>query len=92
MEIGFDTGKDAINRAKHGISLANAALIEWDTLLAMPDKRHDYGETRMIGYALIDERLYCVVFTDRGDTRRIISLRKANNREKMFYVQAFDAT
>jgi uncharacterized DUF497 family protein len=42
----------------------------------------------MIGYALQGERLYCVVFTDRGTVRRIISLRKANNREIMRYVQA----
>jgi uncharacterized protein len=43
------------------------------------------GELRMIGYALWDERLYCVVFTDRGVNRHIISLRKANNREQVNY-------
>jgi len=45
------------------------------------DARHNYGETRMIGYALNGNRLFCVIYTDRGNTRRIISLRKANNRE-----------
>jgi uncharacterized DUF497 family protein len=33
-------------------------------------------------------RLYCVVFVDRGDVRRIISLRKANRREEKRYAQA----
>jgi len=39
----------------------------------------------MIGYAPILTRVYCVVFTDRGNIRRIISLRKANKREVIFY-------
>lgn len=63
-----------------------AQKLEWETLWSIKDTRHDYGETRMIGYALIESRLYCVVFTDRGNERRIISLRKANQREVRNYV------
>jgi len=36
---------------------------------------------REIGFAPIEDRLYCVVFTDRGDLRRIISLRRATKQE-----------
>lgn len=81
MELTFDPAKDAINQAKHGTSLAEAEKIEWETLLAMEDDRQDYGEVRMIGFAYIGLRLYCVVYTDRGKIRRVISLRKANSRE-----------
>lgn len=35
----------------------------------------------MCALASIDDRLYYVVYVDRGETRRIISLRKANSRE-----------
>jgi hypothetical protein len=45
------------------------------------DNRRDYFELREIGYAVIQDRLYCVVFTQRGETMHIISLRKANRRE-----------
>ncbi len=45
------------------------------------DLRRDYGEVRMIGYALIKDRAFCVVFTDR-DERRIISLRKRTTGRK----------
>jgi hypothetical protein len=90
MEVSYDHRKDASNQAKHGVSLALSVILEWETLLAMPDRRHDYGEPRQIGYLLMGERLYCVVFTDRGTTRRIISLRKANNREKALYAKAFN--
>lgn len=85
MKITFDFDKDETNHAKHGLSLTLAAKLEWSMLLAKPDIRRDYGEIRMIGYAPIDERVYCVVFTDRGDERRVISLRKANIREVKWY-------
>ena len=39
----------------------------------------------MIGYAPIGARVYCLVFADRGDIRRVISLRKANQREVKLY-------
>lgn len=85
MKIEFDPGKDAINTAKHGVSLADAALLEWEWIWATEDARSDYREFRMIGYAPIGPRVYCVVFTERGKTRRIISLRKANRREVRLY-------
>ncbi len=86
MEIQFDPAKEEANRFKHGISLRRAVDIEWDTLLARPDIRHDYGEVREVGHGLIEERLYCVVFVRLGDEAfRIISLRRSNNREKEAY-------
>jgi uncharacterized protein len=81
VELDFDSAKDAINRAKHGISLADAARLDWNRVLAILDSRAAYGEARQIGYGPIGRRLYCVVFVDRGARRRIISLRKANTRE-----------
>ena len=72
---------------KHGVSLTNSTFIDWDVALTWQDTRRDYGETRMIALAPIDERLYCVVYVDRGNDWRIISLRKANQREFDFYEQ-----
>lgn len=85
MKIEFDSAKNTVNLEKHGVSLVDAAGLNWDTLRAKPDTRHEYREVRMIGYALMGERLYCVVFTDRGRKRRIISLRKANSKEVKAY-------
>ncbi|MFL9922133.1 BrnT family toxin [Paraburkholderia fungorum] len=81
MEITFDPAKDASNVRKHGVSLSLASEIDWSDVMARPDTRRDYHELREIGYALIEDRLYCVVFTQRADTMHIISLRKANRRE-----------
>ena len=91
MKLTYDTAKDAVNLAKHGVSLAIAARLEWADALLWQDMRKEYGEVRMIAFALMDERLYCVVFTDRGEDRRVISLRKANNKEQLHYAKIFNA-
>ena len=86
MKITFGEEKEAANQAKHCVSLSEAEKLEWDDALIWQDTRHDYGETRMVALGAIGERLYCVVYVDRDDVRRIISLRKANNKEKILYV------
>jgi uncharacterized protein len=51
------------------------------------DERHYYNENRWIARGLIGERLFCVVYTIRGPTLRVISLCKANKREVNNYVR-----
>jgi hypothetical protein len=87
VKFEFDAAKDGANRDKHGLSLGEAARMDWTTVLARPDRRRDYGEARQIGYGLIDDRLHCVVFVRRRAIFRIISLRKANTREVRNYEQ-----
>jgi uncharacterized DUF497 family protein len=86
MQITFNPQKNSINIVKHGVSLGDAAKLEWDSALIWQDLRYNYNEIRMIGLAPLGTRLYHVVYTDRDEVRRIISLRKANNREKKYYV------
>ena len=50
------------------------------------DERQNYGELRMIGLVPKSPKLFYVAFVDRGDVRRIISLRRANQREANHYV------
>ncbi len=87
MQIEFDLAKDAINQSKHGLSLAMASELDWEAALVWLDDRFDYQETRMVALAPLNETLYCVAFVDRGKTRRIISLRRANRREVKHYVE-----
>jgi len=81
MNITFDPAKDAINVEKHGVSLSLASGMNWDRALEDQDNRRNYGEVRVVAYAPIGNRVFCVVFTDRDDSRRIISLRRANAKE-----------
>lgn len=88
MDISFDTAKNTANVQKHGVSLAAAASIEWEDALTWKDERHQYGEARFCAIAYIGDRLHYVVYVDRDDVRRIISLRKANLREVKRYAEA----
>lgn len=85
MRIEFDPTKDSVNTAKHGTSLALASQLDWSCALVWVDSRHSYGEARQSALGLIGQRVYFVAFVDRADVRRVISLRKANDREVMHY-------
>lgn len=87
MHIAYDPAKDAANTQKHGVSLALAADLEWASAVVWPDVRRAYGEPRQCGIGYIGNRLFAVAFVDRATVRRIISLRKANQREEKIYAQ-----
>ena len=89
MHIEFDSAKDAANKAKHGVSLSMASDLNWEAALVWVDNRSEYNETRMIALAPKTDILYYVAFVDRGEVRRIISVRRANRREVKHYVQNF---
>lgn len=90
MKIICDAAKDAENRRKHGVSLLEAVFMDWDAALVWQDMRRDYGEARMVALGAIGERLHCAVFVDRESFRRVISLRKANQREFDYYEKETD--
>lgn len=53
MQITYDPAKDAVTQAKHGLSLAAAARIDWASAVTWADARMDYKEDRMRGLGLI---------------------------------------
>ena len=85
--IEYDSSKDRANQEKHGIALNQAEYFEWDEVLTIPDTREDYGEERFIGYGLLGGSLHALVYTYRGDNIRVISLRKANRKERKTYAK-----
>ena len=87
MQIAFDPAKDAINQAKHGVSLQAAERFDWETALEREDDRFDYGEVRFVAIGWTDARLYVLVFTEGSDDDaiRVISLRLAEKHEIRFY-------
>ena len=53
--------------------------------LTVEDDRQVYGENRFITIGLLDDRMVILVWTLRNDRHRIISMRKANEREQALY-------
>ena len=80
----FDPAKDAINIAKHGVSLARWVDLEIRTIVR--SEPFDYGDPRYRAYGLIDGVAYCMVFTVRGERYRPISLRRAHAKEMRRHV------
>ncbi len=61
--------------------------LDWPNAFIWLDTRKDYGEKRWSALVPMENRLYFVSYTWRQDTMRVISLRKANNREVNKYEQ-----
>ena len=63
---------------------AVVAFSDPEKLVAIDD-RQDYGETRINMLAKVGDRVFHITFTMRGAVARIISARKANEREQRRY-------
>ena len=83
MSKRFDEAKEAIDVAKHSISLAR--ISDFVEVAVMVDDRFDYGETRAWGH--IDGVAYYLAFTFRDGEMRPISLRRAHAKEMKRYVK-----
>jgi uncharacterized protein len=89
MRFEWDEAKSQANIRKHGFDFADAEEMFRGSMLVRPDTREDYGEERWIGIGLIRGCLAFAAFTEReAGTIRIISLRKAKNRERKEYEEA----
>ncbi|KDD18375.1 BrnT family toxin [Bordetella bronchiseptica] len=88
MGITYDPAKNDKNIADRGLSFELVRGFEWASALVVEDARQAYAETRYQALGKIDGRLHMVVFTVRGESLRIISLRKANAREVARYEKA----
>lgn len=80
-----DPAKEEFNQVKHGVSLALAEFLFAGPHRSVEDDRFDYGEVRRVAFGLIQGRMFVCVYVDRGEERRVISLRKANGREVKRY-------
>jgi len=87
MKIEFDPAKSERNRQQRGLPFDLVEHFEWEQALVRRDSRREYGEKRFCALGYIANRVYHVVFTLRGDVARVISLRKANNREVNSYAE-----
>jgi len=82
----WDDHKAAQNVAKHGVPFEYAARVFLDLhRLESQDTRRDYAEERWLVLGKIEERIFAVAYTPRGPIIRLISARKANEREQRKY-------
>ena len=88
MQFEWDEAKEQINIEKHGIDFSTAALVFGDkNRIEFYDNLHSIDEDRYITIGSINGLLtvIMVVYTDREETIRIISARKANESDRKAY-------
>ena len=90
MELSYDPEKRAKTLAERGLDFDDAVEVFAGPAIDLLDDRKDYGETRWVTYGLLNGRMIALVWTTRGEFRHIISMRKANEREKKAYRQDLD--
>jgi uncharacterized DUF497 family protein len=80
--ITYDSEKRDRTLRERGLDFEDALVVFAGSTLEVEDTRRDYGEQRIICYGLLAGRLVVVGYTQRGDSRHVFSMRKANDREK----------
>ena len=85
MDISFDPEKRALTLEHRGLDFANAGEVFQGRVVTLPDERVDYGEDRFITAGYLRGRCVILVWTPRGGSRRIISMRHVHAREESTY-------
>lgn len=85
MNLEFDQVKRKKTLLERGLDFARAVEVFAGVHFTGQDKRVDYEEGRFITVGWLDANMIVTVWTPRGEVRRIISMRKANDREKALY-------
>ena len=85
MKITFDTAKNEKNIRERSISFEQMAEIDWETVILEEDIRKEYGEIRIQVTGFINDRLHVSIITYRRGCLHVISMRKANLRERKKY-------
>jgi len=91
MKIAFVPAKRDRTLRERGLDFLEASLVFDGTTIDDPDDRRDYGELRVITVGHLRGRMVVIGWTPRGEARHVFSMRKANEREKKFFGQEFEA-
>ncbi len=85
MRISFDPVKRGKTLVERGLDFNDARELFAGNHLTVADDRKNYGEPRFITIGHLGARMIVAVWTPRHGSRRIVSMRKANDREQKTY-------
>jgi hypothetical protein len=91
MKYEWDAVKDRANRIKHGLSFEDAEFVFNGKTVTFNDDRAGYSERKFITLGALAGRVVVIAHTPRRGKTRIISMRKANEREKKIYKKRLKA-
>ncbi len=85
MTFEWDENKRLKNIDDHGIDFIRAKEIWSNPVLEFKSPQNHHDEERFLAVGQIEIEFITVVYTWRGDNRRLISARKARKNEKENY-------
>ena len=92
MRITFDDDKRRLTLENRSLDFVDAGQVFAGYHYTDTDDRFDYGEDREITVGLLNGDVIVVVWTERENSRRIISMRKARRDEREQYYQRLDGS
>ena len=92
MRCGWDETKRRQNLRAHGVDFTAVSHFDWRLAAVTIDDRENYGELREVATSFIGAVPYALTFTERYDDLGpyvwVISMRKANRKERKEYERA----
>lgn len=85
MSFEWDENKQLTNLSKHSLNFKDAHLVFAGQTVTFADDRQSYNEPRYITLGTLQDRIVVIIHTYRNHKIRIISMRKANEREQRIY-------
>lgn len=90
MKVTYDATKRAVTLAQRGLDFEDAAIVFGGVCVTRRDERPLYDEDRFITVGILGDEVVVIVWTERDDSRRVISMRKADRRERQDYRRTVD--
>ncbi len=89
MKITYDPVKNHRNIRLRDLPFDRVAEVDFTTAIRSVDIRKEYGEVRVVAMGYLEQRLHLMCYVQIAvDTIRVISFRKANNREMRKYAKS----
>ena len=85
MEFSWSEAKRAANLKAHGLDFVDAPRVFEGVTFTFEDDRCSYGEQRFVTLGLLAGVPVSLVHTETDHEVRVISFRKATNREAQIY-------
>jgi uncharacterized DUF497 family protein len=90
MRYSYDQDKRNKVLEERGLDLADASKVFEGFYLSRADEKHSVVEKRVNTLGMLDGELVLVIWTPRDDERRIITMWKANEKERRKYHERRD--
>ena len=89
MRVEWSEAKRKSNLRKHHLDFVDAKIVLEGAIISFEDDRFDYTEDRFSAIGMLKGTVVVIAHTEREEAIRIISMRKATNNERIYYLGEF---